>query len=138
MTASDTKKSFSPLRGMGNSVMLVGGGLVSTLAILVASAFHPSPPSEVPKAGGIKAGVHDVTLSAGAPQWQSIHLGTAILAAPGWSDAFPARFKVDEATAARVGTPLPGRITRVLVELGDPVKAGAPLFSVASSDVASL
>jgi len=111
---------------------------VSTLAILVASAFHRSPPGEVPKAGGIKAGLHDVTLSAGAAQWQSIHLGTAALASAGWSDAFPARFKVDEANAARVGTPLPGRVTRVLVELGDPVKAGSPLFSIASSDVASL
>ena len=138
MTLSEPKKSFVVPRALGNSALLVGGGIVSTLAILAASAFHPAPPSEIVKAAGIKAGVHDVTLSPNAPQWQSIRLGTAHVAAAGWTDAFPARFKVDEANAARVGTPLPGRVTRVLVELGDPVKAGAPLFSVASSDVASL
>jgi len=80
MTLSEPKKSFGAPRALGNSVMLVGGGIVSTLAILAASAFHPAPPSEIAKAAGIKAGTHDVTLSPGAPQWQSIHVGTAQMA----------------------------------------------------------
>jgi RND family efflux transporter MFP subunit len=138
MTASETANIDPPPRALGNSVLALVGGVVSVLAMLGASSFHQSPPAEIVKTAGIKAGSDDVTLSAGAPQWTSIRVGTAVPAAAGWTDAFPARFKVDEARAARVGTPLAGRVTRVFVELGDPVKAGAPLFSVASSDVASL
>jgi RND family efflux transporter MFP subunit len=138
MTEVEAKQVTEAPRALGTWVLVLVGSAVSGLAILAASCFHQSPPSEAAKAAGIKAGSHDVTLSRNAPQWQSIRLGTATPAAAGWSDAFPARFKVNDANAARVGTPLAGRVTRVLVELGDPVKAGAPLFSVASSDVASL
>jgi cobalt-zinc-cadmium efflux system membrane fusion protein len=37
-----------------------------------------------------------------------------------------------------VGSPLSGRVTTVSVELGQNVKAGAPLFAVASPDIAAL
>lgn len=138
MNASETKVLVGAPRALGTTSMVVVGGMLSFLAIVAASSFHRSPPSEPPKAAGIKAGKADVTLAIGAPQWQAIHVGVAAPASSGWSDAFPARFRVDEANAARVGTPLSGRVTRVLVELGDPVKVGAPLFSIASSDVAAL
>lgn len=114
------------------------GVFFSALAMLGAASFHQAPPAEIEKAPGIKASQAAVTLSPGAAQWESIKVGTATAATAAWSDAYPARFKVNEANAARVGTPLAGRVTRVLVELGDAVTAGAPLFSVASSDVAAL
>jgi RND family efflux transporter MFP subunit len=104
----------------------------------LALSFHRAPPSELSREGGIKIGKSDVTLSKGAPQWDSIRVGTAEAANNTWTPAFPAHFRVDETRAARVGTPLSGRVTRVLVELGDPVKEHAPLFSVASGDVAAL
>ena len=55
-----------------------------------------------------------------------------------WSDPVPARVKIDETRASKVGTPLPGRVTAVYVELGQKVKVGDPLFSVASPDIAGL
>jgi len=138
MSASQTTNLPASSKSLGNSALALLGGLVSALAMLGATTFHPAPPREIEKKLGIEANGQGVTLSPGAPQWESIRVGSALSASAGWTDAYPARFKVDEARAARVGTPLAGRVTRVLVELGDPVKAGAPLFSVASGDVAAL
>lgn len=120
------------------SATLLLGAAFCALAALGALSFHQAPPGEPPRAGGIKAGTDDVSLAPGAPQWATLRIGTAKPAGAAWTDAFPARFRVDESRAAQVGTPLAGRVTRVLVELGDPVKAGQPLFSVASADVASM
>jgi len=119
------------------ATMLLGAAFCG-LAALGALSFHQAPPGEPPRAGGMKAGEQDVTLAQGAPQWAALRIGTVKPAGAAWSDAFPARFRVDESRAARIGTPLAGRVTRVLVELGDPVKAGQPLFSVTSADVAAL
>jgi RND family efflux transporter MFP subunit len=55
-----------------------------------------------------------------------------------WSEPVPARVKIDETRAARVGSPLAGRVTQVFVELGQSVKLGDPLFTVASPDIAGL
>ncbi len=46
--------------------------------------------------------------------------------------------RLDESQAARVGVPLSGHVVRVFVGLGDDVKRGAPLFSVASPELAAL
>ncbi len=55
-----------------------------------------------------------------------------------WTDAVPARITIDETRASKLGAPLAGRVSRVSVELGQRVAAGAPLFSVASPDLAEL
>ncbi|HEX7451915.1 MAG TPA: efflux RND transporter periplasmic adaptor subunit, partial [Polyangiaceae bacterium] len=73
-----------------------------------------------------------------APQWQVLELETAKSISSTWTDAVPAFVKVDEAKAARIGVPLAGRVTQVFVELGQPVEKGAPLFAVASPDLAAL
>jgi cobalt-zinc-cadmium efflux system membrane fusion protein len=73
-----------------------------------------------------------------APQWQVLELETAKSITSTWTDAVPAFVKVDEAKAARIGVPLAGRVTQVFVELGQPVEKGAPLFAVASPDLAAL
>lgn len=111
---------------------------ISALATFAAVSFHRKPPPEATAAAGIK--VHDagITIENGAPQWKVLKLGHATAPTERWSDPFPARFKVDEAFAAKVGSPLSGRITNVFIELGQPVKAGQPLFAVASPDVAEL
>jgi RND family efflux transporter MFP subunit len=75
---------------------------------------------------------------AAAPQWSALRLGTAQLGVARWTDPVPARVAIDERRAARVGTPVAGRVTQVLVEIGQPVKAGDPLFSIASPDLAGL
>lgn len=136
--SGDAPPSIETSQSKKGYVALFGGVLVSALAMLGAASFHQSPPKDAPKVAGIDAGKDAVTLTPNAPQWQSLKLGEALPAKAGWTDTFPARFRVNEAKAARIGTPLAGRVTRVLVELGDPVKAGDPLFSIASSDVAAL
>jgi len=81
---------------------------------------------------------HGIVLPSDAPEWKVVHRGTAVPLAERFGDVFPARFKVDEAKAARVGSPLAGRVGRVFVELGQHVKAGEPLVEISSPDVAEL
>ena len=79
-----------------------------------------------------------IAIAPDAPQWQVLELETAKSISSTWTDAVPAFVKVDEAKAARIGVPLAGRVTQVFVELGQPVEKGAPLFAVASPDLAAL
>lgn len=79
-----------------------------------------------------------IAIAEGAPHWKLLKMTTVSASEPEWSDPVPATVKVDEALAARVSAPLAGRITRVFVELGEHVKAGQPLFSVASPSLAEL
>jgi RND family efflux transporter MFP subunit len=67
-----------------------------------------------------------------------IKLGAPTAAAPHWSDPIPARIAFDEARTSRLGSPLPGRVTAVLVERGQHVVPGAPLFTVSSPSLAEL
>ena len=120
-----------------NPVALGAGVVVSAAAMLVAALFHQAAPSALAKASGITTGRGDVTLAPDAEQWHAIRTGTAVPAGVRWSEPFPGRFKVNEAAAARVGAPLSGRVSKVFVELGDPVQAGDKLFTLASPDVAA-
>ncbi len=79
-----------------------------------------------------------VSIPAGAPEWRYVTLETAReedalppLPAPG-------RVAFDERRSSAVGSPLPGRLERVLVRTGDRVKEGARLFLVRSANWADL
>jgi len=113
--------------------LLVGSAFVAS-----AAAFHRELPPEPTPPPGMKVGKTDVTLESNAPQWKVLRLAQVKLPEPHYTDAFPARFTVDEALASKVGTPLAGRVTTVFVVLGQNVKRGDPLFSVASPDIAGL
>jgi membrane fusion protein, heavy metal efflux system len=110
----------------------------STLAIFAAISFQRKPPAEERAAPGMKVSKDGLRLANGAPQWNVLKLGQATSPSERWSDPYPARFKVDEAFASKVGSPLAGRVTNVFIELGQPVKAGQPLFAIASPDIAEL
>jgi cobalt-zinc-cadmium efflux system membrane fusion protein len=110
----------------------------SALAMLGAISFHRKPPPEATAAAGIQVGRTGLSLAQGAPQWKVLKLGQVVSPTERWSDPYPARFKVDEAFAAKVGSPLSGRVTNVFIELGQPIKAGQPLFAIASPDIAEL
>jgi RND family efflux transporter MFP subunit len=112
--------------------------VASGLAILAAVSFHRKPPPEAAAAAGMKVTPSAVIIANGAPQWKVLKLGPAVAPTERWSDPYPARFKVDEAFASKVGSPLSGRVTNVFIELGQPVKTGQPLFAVASPDIAEL
>jgi multidrug efflux pump subunit AcrA (membrane-fusion protein) len=102
------------------SVLLaaLGGGL----AIVAAAMFSNKPPTPVPPPAGMQIGQHDISLSPKAPQWSVLRLGQATAPRDTYTDPIPARVRIDETNAARVGSPLPGRVNKVLVELGQHVK----------------
>jgi cobalt-zinc-cadmium efflux system membrane fusion protein len=117
---------------------VLAAAVVSGISIWAASGFTREPPPPTPDAPGIQIGDDNVTLAADAPQWKVLRLGAVAPSTTHWSDPVPARVKIDETRASKVGSPLPGRVTQVFVELGQPVKTGDALFTVASPDIAGL
>jgi membrane fusion protein, heavy metal efflux system len=114
------------------------GAALATLCIGAAMRFQRPSPAEALPNPNIQVQGQAVVIAPGAPQWQVLKLGEAKASAERWTDPVAASVRVDEANAARVGSPLGGRVQRVLVQLGEPVHAGQSLFSVASPDLAEL
>jgi RND family efflux transporter MFP subunit len=110
----------------------------SALITVGASRYQRAEPPPAQPSRTMTVGEHDVTLTPDAPQYNALRLGAAKAASPRYREAVPARVTIDETRASRVGTPLSGRVTGVFVELGQAVKAGDPLFRVASPDIAGL
>ena len=112
--------------------------LAGCVSIWLSSGFtqqRRDPPAGVP---GMTVDAGGIALTPGAPQWRVLKLGVVRGAAARWTDPVPARVVIDETRASKVQVPLSGRVTRVLVELGQRVKEGESLFSVASPDIADL
>jgi RND family efflux transporter MFP subunit len=70
--------------------------------------------------------------------WSAIKVAKPLPPVARWTDPIPARIAFDETKASRLGSPLAGRVTVVFVERGQQVKTGAPLFAVASGDLAGM
>ena len=68
----------------------------------------------------------------------SLTYTTASACGARWGEDVSARVAFDESRTSRVGVPLAGRVTALAVEPGQQVAAGAPLFVVASADLADL
>jgi RND family efflux transporter MFP subunit len=123
----------------GPKLIGIGAAVAASIVgVVLASRFSRPPPPENPPLPGIHVGADNVELTADAPAWRMLRLGEAKKAETHESDPFAARVKIDETRASKVGTPLPGRVTGVYVELGQKVKLGDPLFSIASPDIAGL
>lgn len=112
--------------------------LVSAATVWASSRFvrKALPPAAVQ--AGLTIDHGSIGIAPDAPQWQVLELETAKPISSTWTDAVPAFVKVDEGKAARIGVPLAGRVTQVYAELGQQVEKGAPLFAVASPDLAAL
>jgi membrane fusion protein, heavy metal efflux system len=80
---------------------------------------------------------NEVRMSPEALELASIRVATAERRALTGGVAIPAEVQFEPSSTAHVGPLVPGRITRVSVALGDRVKRGQLLGSVASSDVSS-
>lgn len=121
------------------NVLFVGIGIgVSIAGIWAAHSFERGEATVAAPSDGTRVAEHAITLPEDAAAWKLVHRGTAAALAERWSDPYPARFKVDEARASRVGSPLAGRVSQVFVEIGQSVKAGDPLVTISSPDVAEL
>jgi RND family efflux transporter MFP subunit len=111
---------------------------VGGAALFWASIWAPDPPVRVQQPNFIQVGESDLTLTPGAPQWSVLKLATVTAARPTFGEPVPARVRIDESRAARIGSPLSGRIAAVFVELGQRVKKGDKLVTVFSPDLATL
>lgn len=118
--------------------ILVAALLLGGAAIVLARHYkRPDPPKETP-APGMTVGSDSVTLANDAPMWSVVKVAPAEAAAPHWTDPVPARIVFDEARTSRLGSPLAGRVTAVMVERGQHVKSGDKLFTVSSPNLAEL
>jgi membrane fusion protein, heavy metal efflux system len=122
----------------GRSIGIVLAATVGAIAIGAAALFSTTLPAPPPSPPGMQVGDDAIQLSANAPQWNVLRLAKAGQAKETFSDVVPARVRIDETTSARVGAPLAGRVNDVYVELGQRVRKGAPLFSVASTELPAL
>jgi len=119
-------------------LIFVGAVVLGGLAVALARHYkRPDPPARA-SAPGMTVSPVSVTLSGDAPMWNVIKLGKTEPAEPHWSDPIPARVVFDETRASRLGSPLGGRVTAVMVARGQQVAAGAPVFSVLSPHLAEL
>lgn len=119
----------------------VAAAMVLSAAAIWGAAvlFVRKAPADAAKPAGVTITAKDaIALAPGAAQWQMLRLGKALPMTEHWSDPVPARVRFDATRASRVGSPLGGRVTRVLVQLGQTVKKGQALFVVASPDIAAL
>jgi len=129
----------APRRGrLRRALPLACAGALGACSIALASAFEAGSPAPLPPPDGISVEGGAIHLSPGSPQWNSIELARVEAAGRTWSDPFPARVRIDEGRAARIGAPLPGRVVAVHVDLGEEVQAGTRLFTVASPAIAEL
>jgi membrane fusion protein, heavy metal efflux system len=129
-------KRWRPTR---RDALSVGAAVLVSVASIFASAhFRRKPPPPPVETKDVHVTGDQIAIAPGAPQWRLVKLGKAVASKERWSDPVPAHVAVDEALAVRVGAPLGGRVVRVFVELGQPVKAGDALLSVASPDLAAL
>jgi membrane fusion protein, heavy metal efflux system len=131
----------APERGIASPLrvpILTGAIILGLGAIVLARHYkRPDPPTE-PTAPGMTVGSDGVTLTNDAPMWGVVKLAPAAPSEPHWTDPVPARIVFDEARTSRLGSPLAGRVTSVMVERGQHVKSGDKLFTVSSPNLAEL
>ena len=113
---------------------VIAAAAVFSLALMLKP---PSPPPDS-KSADMTETKDAITVRQGAPQWSFLKLATVGEVGSHWTDSVPARISIDESRSSRVGVPVEGRVTRVLVELGDTVKEGQPLLAIASPAVDEL
>ena len=135
-SAASTELPSPPKSSRLLSVLLAAIG--GAAAIIAAATFSTKPPAPLPPPRGILVSDQAVTLAANAPQWSVLRLAQATAPREIYCDPVPARVRIDETVAARVGSPLAGRVNNVFVELGQKVKKGDPLLSVSSGDLPTL
>ena len=130
---------FAAAGSFDNQRRHVGAVAERQLRPLRPESSAPREKAETPSTTpGMTVEPNGISIEPDAPQWQVLKLGVVTPANSSWTDPIPARVMIDETRASKVGVPLSGRVTSVLVELGQSVKMGDPLFSVASPEIAEL
>jgi cobalt-zinc-cadmium efflux system membrane fusion protein len=118
--------------------------LLSALSLICMQTACHKPPSanrdasEPSLSAAVRSG-NRVIFPAGHPQLSRIRVAPVALApVPEGEVVAPGRVELDPGRVFRVALPVPGRISRVLVGLGDAVTAGQPLILLDSAEVSGV
>lgn len=106
-------------------------GVTIMLGLPLAACTKPAP---APVASPMTPGV--IRYAPDAPELASLQIVSAVLEPLPISADLNARLAVDEDVTGRVGAPVAGRVTRVLVDLGAPVRSGQALAVIDAPDLA--
>lgn len=135
--AASPRKSSLPLIIGGILLGVVGTSLVMPRLRATAPPAATSPAQEAPKAAkteGRDSG--SISLSEEAAKTAGIRVVAARLAPIGEGLTVPGTVELGSNRGAKITPPAPGKVTRLLVNLGDPVRAGQPLAVLDSYEVA--
>ncbi len=127
-----TPPAEPPAHGGGRPLWWVLAAVAGAALIAFALLKKPAEPAPDSKSPDMTAGKTDITVREGAPQWKFLKLATVTAAGSHWTDTVPARISIDESLSSRVGVPVDGRVTRLMVELGETVREGQSLFAIDS------
>lgn len=112
---------------------LGSGRAIAALAslALLSGCGKPDTPPAAPAAKATDL----ITYAKGAPELDSIQTLVASSSPLPISDDMNARLGVDESETSRVGAPIAGRVTRLLADIGQAVRAGQPLAYLDAPDI---
>lgn len=115
-------------------------GLFVAAAVAGAVALFVRSPDAVAKAPEslMRVAGNDVTMPDGAPQLRYVVVDTAAEAAPLPMSPAPGTVAADDLRTSALSTPLPGRVERVLVRVGDRVTKGQRLIAIRSGALADV
>ena len=117
---------------MANRLLSGLGGVSLTVALMLSACGKPEPaPSPPPKK---TPGV--ISYAPGSPEIDSIQTVVANSSALPISADLNARLVIDESVTSRVGAPIAGRVTRIVADLGQPVRVGQALAFLDAPDMA--
>ena len=119
-TPADTR-TLGPSR-MWLWIPALGVGALLVIAGIAVRKTEPEP--DRPSADMRVTNATTITVKPGAPQWTFLKVTTVGAVGTHFTDTVPARITIDDSLASRVGVPVSGRVTSVMVELGDSVRAG--------------
>lgn len=108
--------------------------LSTALAGALALAGCDAPPAKAPPAAVATPGV--ISFAPGSPDLNSLEIVTAQMGPLPVSADLNGRIAVNEDVTGRVGAPVSGRVTAVLVDIGSPVRAGQALARLDAPDLA--
>ena len=118
--------------------LLVGAGIAAVILVLLSWLMARGPETVSGSVRRITVRGNTLLIPDQAPQWRYVELATATEAPPLPPPPVPGRVSFDEKRTASLSAPLPGRVERVLVRIGDRVQEGEHLFNVRSAAWADL
>lgn len=107
-----------------------GTASLAALVLLSGCGGADAPPAPAPKKSP-----DVISYAPGSPEMDALQLVTATSGPLPVSADLNARITLDESRTSRVGAPVAGRVTQVLADIGQPVRAGQALAYLDAPDV---